>query len=226
MPGFARAVAVASVTTAAPGPLVVEDSRHVGLLVAELVVNRLCARAAVRMLLPTGRSPQAMYAGLHDHAAAGRLPSRRATVLQLDECAGLAPSDPRSSAARLRAVLDGIPLHSLATLDGSAPDLDAEAARHQALVESAPIDLAVLGLGRAGHVALGEPPARYASGVRRVVLAPETRADAATAFGGLEKVPAEGLSVGLGTLERTRELLLLVVGATKADALRAMLEEP
>jgi glucosamine-6-phosphate deaminase len=214
------------VTPASPAPLVLEDPVRVGLLAAELVLNRLCARPRARLLLPTGRSPQGMYGALRAHAAAGRLPSGDATVLQLDEYAGIAPSDPRSFAAQLRAALDGVPLGTLAALDGAAPDLDAEAARHETLVEGAPIDLAVLGLGRDGHVAFDEPPARLASGVRRVKLTQETRADAAAVFGGPDRVPAEALTVGLGTLERARELLLIVTGAAKAPALRGTLEEP
>jgi uncharacterized SAM-binding protein YcdF (DUF218 family) len=114
----------------------------------------------------------------------------------------------------------------LRRLDGSAFDLAAEAARHEADVEGAPIDLAVLGLGRDGHVALNEPMARHASGVRVVALAPDTRHDAAAAFGGEARVPTHALTVGLGTLYRARELLVLVTGLAKADALRAMLELP
>jgi glucosamine-6-phosphate deaminase len=210
----------------APAPLVLDDPRRVGVVAAELVLNRLSARPRARLLLPTGRSPQIMYDALRAHAAAGRLASGGATVLQLDEYAGIAPTDPLSFAAQLRAALDRVPLGSLLTLNGAATDLDAEGARHEALVEAAPIDLAVLGLGRDGHVAFDEPPARLASGVRRVTLAAQTRSDAAAAFGGLERVPAEALTVGLGTLRRARELILLVVGAPKAPALRAMLEEP
>lgn len=213
-------------TPASPAPLVLEDPRRIGLLAAELVLNRLYARPNARLLLPTGRSPQGMYGALRAHAAARRLPSGAATVLQLDEYAGIAPDDPRSFAFQLCAALDGVPLGVLATIDGAAPDPAAEAARHEAAVEAAPIDLAVLGLGRDGHVAFDEPPARLASGVRLVALAPETRADATTAFGALDRVPVEALTVGLGTLVRVRELILLVTGAAKAHALRATLEEP
>jgi hypothetical protein len=126
----------------------------------------------------------------------------------------------------LREQLRGIPLASLRSLDGSARDLAAEAARHETVLEAAPIDLAVLGLGRDGHVAFDEPPARLASGVRVIDLVTETREDAAPAFGGVDRVPARALTVGLGTLYRVRELILLVTGAAKAPALRAMLEEP
>jgi len=210
----------------APAPLVLDDPRRVGRLAAELVVNRLAARPSARLLLPTGRSPHGMYAALRAHAAAGSFPSERATVLQLDEYAGLAPADPHSFAAQLREQLRGVPLASLHTIDGSAADLAAEAARHEAVLEAAPIDVAVLGLGRDGHVAFDEPPARMASGVHVVDLVAATREDAAVGFGGLERVPARALTTGLGTLYRARELILLVTGAVKAPALRAMLEEP
>jgi glucosamine-6-phosphate deaminase len=209
-----------------PTPLVLADPHRVGLVAAELVLNRLLARPRMRLLLPTGRSPRSMYAALRAHARSGHLPPRTVTVLQLDEYAGLRPGDPRSFADQLRAQLDGIPIAALRTLDGAAGDLKAEAARHAAVLEEAPIDLAVLGLGRDGHVAFDEPPARRASGVAVVSLAESTREDAAPAFGGVEKVPAAALTTGLGTLYRARELILLVSGVAKAPALRAMLEEP
>jgi glucosamine-6-phosphate deaminase len=207
-------------------PLVLDDPHRVGRLAAELIRNRLIARPAARLLLPTGRTPGVMYEALRAHARAGTLPSGAATVLQLDEYAGLAPEDPRSFAAQLREQLDGVALRELRTLDGAAPDLGAEAERHAAALDEAPVDLAVLGLGRDGHVAFDEPPARLASGVLCVRLTEETRADAAAAFGGAGNVPEQALTTGLGNLYRARELLLLVTGEAKAEALRAMLEGP
>src|SRR4051812_19385128 len=167
-----------------------------------------------------------MYAALRARAACGSLPSARASVLQLDEYPGLGPAHPRSLAATLREQLRGIGLASLHGLDGSAGDLDAEAARHEAVLDAAPIDLGVLGLGRDGHVAMDEPPARFASGVRVVTPGLDTRVDAAPAFGDVARVPARALTVGLGTLYRVRELIVLAVGTETAPALRAMLEEP
>jgi glucosamine-6-phosphate deaminase len=210
----------------APAPLVLADPHRVGLVAAELLVNRLTARPTARLLLPTGRSPHIMYAALRAHAAHGSLLSSRATVLQLDEYVGLGPADARSYAAQLHDELRGVPLDSIQTIDGSATDLAAEAARHNARLETAPLDVAVLGLGRDGHVAFDEPPASRASGVRVVDLVTTTRRDAAHAFGGEARVPARALTTGLGTLYRARELILLVIGAAKAPALRAMLEDP
>jgi glucosamine-6-phosphate deaminase len=211
--------------TAGPAPLVLEHSRRVGLVVAELVANRIRARPDLRLILPTGRTPSGMYEALRAHDADGSLPAAKATVFQLDEYVGLGPDDERSFASYLRHELRSIEFGTLHTLDGTAPDLDEQCSRHQALLDEQPIDLAVLGLGRDGHVAFDEPGSTLGQGTRRVQLHESTRTDAQEAFGGLDRVPREAITVGLRTLAAARELIVVVTGGAKAAALRAMLEE-
>jgi glucosamine-6-phosphate deaminase len=165
-----------------------------------------------------------MYEALRGHAADGSLPVEEATLFQLDEYLGLDPADERSYRAYLRRELRGVSFGTFHGLDGAAADPEAEAARHQARLDSAPVDLVVLGLGRDGHVAFDEPGSAFGSGVRRVRLHPSTREDAAAGFGGLAHVPHEALTVGLRTLLAARELIMLVSGEAKAPALQAMLE--
>lgn len=205
--------------------MVLSDARRVALLAGELVANRLRARPRLRVILPTGQTPLGMYAALRAHAADGSLDARSATLFQLDEYVGLGPEDERSYRAYLRRELDGVPFGTVHGLDGSVPDLIAACRRHQVLLDAAPVDLAVLGIGRDGHVAFDEPGADEDTGVRRVRLHATTRADAAAGFGGLDAVPEEALTVGLRTLLGAREVLVLASGGAKAEALHAMLEE-
>jgi glucosamine-6-phosphate deaminase len=207
-------------------PLVLPDARHVGLLAAELVANRVRARPALRVLMPTGRTPRGMYAALRAHAADGSLGTEQMAVLGLDEYLGLRGDDSRSFRADLDRELRGLPLGRREALDGAAADPAVEAARYQAILDAAPIDLAVLGLGRDAHIAFDEPGSSPADRVRRVALTATTIADAAPDFGGAEHVPREALTVGLRTLLAAREVLLLVTGRAKAEALRAALEGP
>ena len=165
-----------------------------------------------------------MYEALRAHDADASLPVERATLFQLDEYAGLPQDDPRSFASYLRRELRGIHFGSAHLLDGAAADLDAECARHQLLLDERPVDLAILGLGRDGHVAFDEPGSTLGHGTRRVRLHELTREDASGAFGGLEHVPAEAITVGLRTLAAARELIVVVTGAAKAAVLREMLE--
>jgi glucosamine-6-phosphate deaminase len=207
-------------------PLVLSDSRHVGLLAAELVANRIRARPMLRVLLPTGHTPRGMYAALRVHCADGSLPTSHVSVLGLDEYLGLGGDDPRSFRATLDRELGGMALGRREALDGAAADPAVEAARYQAVLDTAPIDLAVLGVGRDGHVAFDEPGSQPEDRVRRVALTETTIADAAGDFEGAENVPREALTVGLSTLLTAREVLVIVTGAEKAGAVHAMLEGP
>jgi glucosamine-6-phosphate deaminase len=209
-----------------PSVLALDDARHAGLTAAELVANRIRARTRMRVLLPTGHTPRGLYAALRAHAADGSLPTEHVTVLGLDEYLGLGRDDPRSFRASLDRELAGVRLGRREALDGAAPDPEAEAARYQAVLDTAPVDLAVLGLGRDAHVAFNEPGSHAHDGVRRVALDPSTIAAAAADFGGAERVPREALTVGLRTLRAAREVVLMVTGAEKAASLQAALEGP
>ena len=205
-------------------PLVLGDPGRVALLAGELVANRLRARPRLRLILPTGHTPLGMYTALRAHAADGSLDAAGATLFQLDEYAGLGPDDERSYAAYLRRELAGVGFGTVHGLDGAAADAAAECSRHQALLDAAPVDFVVLGIGRDGHVAFDEPGSPVDAGVRRVRLNAVTRSDAAADFDGLDSVPEEALTVGLRTLLAAREVVLLASGEGKAQALREMLE--
>ena len=196
---------------------------HVGLTAAELVANRIRARPRARVLLPTGHTPRGLYAALRDHAADGSLPSERVTVLGLDEYLGLGADDPRSFRASLgRRAGRASPSGRREALDGAAADPEAEARALPGGARHRPVDLAVLG-----------PRTRRARRLQRARLAArrrraprgagpvDDRRRAAADFGGVERVPREALTVGLRTLLAARELLLIVTGAEKAEALHA-----
>src|SRR3954454_14798462 len=119
----------------APGLAVVSEPRRVALLGAELLANRLRARNGLRVLLPTGHTPQGMYAALRAHAADGSLPAAGATAYQLDEYLGLGAGDPHGFRATLDRELAGIGFGTRHALDGAAADPDVEAARYQALLD-------------------------------------------------------------------------------------------
>jgi DUF218 domain/Glucosamine-6-phosphate isomerases/6-phosphogluconolactonase len=169
---------------AEPAPLVLADEERVAHTAAELIANRLRARPALRLLLSGERAPMGLYAALRAHARHGELPAGSATVLQLDEYVGLAPDDPRSRSAVLARERRGIELAALHGLDGTASDPAAEGARHQALLDAAPLDLAVLGLGSDGHVAFDEPGSRLDEPTREVRLTAATRAELPAHRGG------------------------------------------
>ena len=83
------------------------------------------------------------------------------------------------------------------------------------------IDLQLLGIGRSGHIGFNEPGSPPDSRTRLVALALMTREDAAVSFGGLEYVPQQAVSMGIGTILDAREIVLMAAGAAKAEVVRA-----
>src|SRR4051812_46095656 len=176
-----------------PAPLVLADRERVGAVAAQLVLNRLLARPQARLAFEVGRAPEPMFAALRAHAAAGELPSEEATVFALEAHVG-----PERLSDELRGItfgahytLDEVASGLEHALGGGAPlaDLQATAERHAALVEEAPLDLAVVELDPHGAIALVAPPARRTSGMLVAELG-----------------VVSGLTVGLGTLYHAREL--------------------
>lgn len=193
---------------------------EVGRLAAELIVNRLSARP-LRLLLPTGHTPLPMYAALRAAAREGHIPQQRADVLQLDEYLGVPAA--LSYRSYLERELAGSGLRLAGTFDGSAPDLHAELARYQALLDAREIDVAVVGIGPDGHVAFNEPGSSPLSQARIARLTSSTRNAASSDFGSLDEVPRHALTVGMHTLLEAREVILLVTGSLKAEILREAL---
>lgn len=202
------------------------DAQAAAALVADeldaVVAGCRAAGRGASLALPTGRTPLPVYAALRSRLAAGSLSLAGCRISPLDEYLGLGPDHPASFVGVLREqLLDHADLGDGALFlpDGRWPiDELAErcAAWERDLLGQGGLDLALLGLGRNGHVAFNEPGAPVDGRAGVVTLAEATRRDAAATFGGLEAVPTHGLTLGLGTLGAARRLIVLATGASKA----------
>src|SRR5690606_8522888 len=77
------------------------------------------------------------------------------------------------------------------------------------------LDLQLLGIGRTGHIGFNEPGSAPNSGTRLVTLDDLTRRDASRSFGGKENVPTKAITMGVGTIFKAREIILLAWNVTK-----------
>ena len=176
--------------------------------------------------LPTGATPRGMYERLATLHRADKFSCREARFFNLDEFVGLPPDNPCSYAAYLwrhffRRV-DADPTR-IRTLRGDASDLEAECrAYDQAIKAAGGLDLAILGLGRNGHVAFNEPSSDWQATTHRVTLTESTRRAQRQQFPSGEAIPRQGLTMGLRTLREARSILLLVAGAGKEAGLAAL----
>jgi glucosamine-6-phosphate deaminase len=105
-----------------------------------------------------------------------------------------------------------------------ARDLAEVCREHEAVVGTG-CDLALLGVGPNGHVGMNEPGSAPDSLTRRVDLAPSTIAASARYFSH-ERLPTWGVTMGLGTLSRSREVWILASGPGKAAIVRDIVHGP
>jgi glucosamine-6-phosphate deaminase len=189
-------------------------------IIAEVVRGK---RDAV-LGLPTGNTPIGMYGELQRRVDGGELDVSRVVAFAIDEFAGVPRSTPGTNSAFYRAHLR-LPLRALHIPNPDAREPEAHiTAFADALRRAGGFDLCVLGIGRNGHIAFNEPGSERTSHARVVELTQISREAHAGAFGGIECVPARGLTLGIAELLASAAILVLATGAEKAAIVREAIE--
>ena len=197
---------------------------------ANLIASLLQSRPKAVLGLATGSSPVGVYAKLADMHRKGLVSFAKAASFNLDEYVGL-PADHEQSYRsfmneHLFRHVDIDPARTFIP-NGNAPDLDAECARYDRLLEDeGPIDLQILGIGSNGHIGFNEPDSSLNSGTHAVDLLEETRVANARFFPSLDDVPKQALTMGISGILKARQIVLLVRGEEKAEALRNAVKGP
>jgi glucosamine-6-phosphate deaminase len=187
--------------------------------------------------LATGSTPVGVYAELVARHRARRLSFRRVTTYNLDEYYPVSPFDDRSYRAYMHRHLFShadIAPECAHVLDGTVPEdfVAAHAALYERWIEAdGGLDVQLLGIGRNGHIGFNEPSGLTVEQAlllrtRLVELHPVTRADAARECGGAEHVITRALTMGVATILAARSIVLLALGAHKAEAVAGALTGP
>ena len=180
--------------------------------------------------LPTGSSPMGTYRELIALVDKGKVSFRNVITFNMDEYVGIPEDHPQSYHSFMRDNLFSridIPGANVNILDGNASDLEAECTRYEGKIKDlGGIDLFFGGVGADGHIAFNEPGSSLSSRTRVKTLTMETRAMNSRFYDGdSDKVPPTALTVGVGTIMDSREVLVLVSGHKKARALGHAIEE-
>ncbi|MBQ6372899.1 MAG: glucosamine-6-phosphate deaminase [Clostridia bacterium] len=180
--------------------------------------------------LPTGSSPLGVYAELIRMNKAGEVSFKNTVTFNMDEYLGLPREHDQSYWYFMHEnffdhLVDMKP-ENINILDGMTADPEAECAAYEAKIAAyGGVDLFMGGIGVDGHLAFNEPFTSLSSRTGVRVLTSDTRIVNSRFFGNdPEKVPAKALSVGIGTVTDSKEVLILINGHNKARALAATVE--
>ncbi|KAL3315403.1 Glucosamine-6-phosphate isomerase 1 [Cichlidogyrus casuarinus] len=180
--------------------------------------------------LPTGGTPLPMYRHLIELCKDSKVSFKQVKTFNMDEYIGL-PEDHHESYHYYmynnffkHIDIDPKNVH---ILNGMAPDLQKECDNfEEEITKCGGIDLFVGGIGADGHIAFNEPGSSLTSRTRIKTLAYETIEDNARFFNNdISKVPRMCLTVGVGTVMDSDEVMILITGSCKALALHHAIEE-
>jgi glucosamine-6-phosphate deaminase len=209
---------------------VVGDALAASKSAADIVSTTLLRKPDAALAFPTGATPLAMFDVLAARAARGETDFSGVTIFCLDEYVGVTVRDPNSLTRWLsEALLNriGIKPDQLHPLPVTADDLIVSAAEFDGAVSArGGLDLAILGLGPNGHIGYNEPGSSADSRTRVIALTAESRDQASAYWEGSLAIPDRAMTMGVGTLLESKQIVLLVTGEAKAEMLRRTLQEP
>jgi glucosamine-6-phosphate deaminase len=179
--------------------------------------------------LPTGSTPIGTYKELVRLYKHGMISFEHVITFNMDEYIGIPAEHPQSYWTfmweHLFSLVD-IKKENVHIPNGNAPDLGKECLEYEEMILAAGgIDLFLGGVGSDGHIAFNEPGSSLGSRTRIKTLTYETLVANSRNFGNdIEKVPKTALTVGIQTVMDAKEVVILVNGFSKAQALQQMVE--
>lgn len=196
--------------------------------VADHVTKQLRTKPSSVLGLATGGTMIPVYEQLVQSYGNKDVSFSRATSFNLDEYIGLDDSHPCSYHKFMHDML-----FSKTDMDisrahlpfGNTGNPEVEADRYEALIDSSgDIDLQLLGIGANGHIGFNEPSSSLRSLTRVKTLTNETREANQRFFEAPAEPPKYAITMGIETILRSREVIVLATGQHKSNAVADMVE--
>ena len=105
-------------------------------------------------------------------------------------------------------------------------DIKAACAEYEKQIEEAgSIDLQILGIGNNGHIGFNEPGSGIYTKTRLVNLTNNTRLANAYEFANISEVSRMAITMGISTIMKSKQIILMAWGPAKAPAVKKAVED-
>ena len=200
--------------------------------IAALIRSKEAAGEKCVLGLATGSSPINVYAELVRMHQEEGLSFKNVITFNLDEYWPMDKSDVQSYHYFMHEHLFNhvdIPAEQVNIPDGTIAQEEIKSfciAYEEKIKAAGGLDFQLLGIGRTGHIGFNEPSSGLTSRTRVKTLTKATIEDNARFFAEGEYQPHLSITMGIGTILEAKKVVLLATGASKADAVHAMVEGP
>ena len=198
--------------------------------IADLIRKKQAQNGIAVLGLATGATPIAVYAELVRLHKEEGLSFKNVVTFNLDEYYPMRPNAAQSYVTFMNEHLFNhidIDKNNVNIPDGtlSLEDIPAYCLNYEKKIGAmGGLDIQLLGIGRTGHIGFNEPGSAPNSGTRLVTLDDLTKRDAARDFGGKSFVPSKAITMGIGTIFRAREIILMAWNKKKASIIKKAVE--
>lgn len=182
--------------------------------------------------LATGSTPTRVYDALVAMHKKEGLSFRNVVTFNLDEYYPMQPDSLQSYVRFMNEHLFDhidIPKKNINIPDGTLPKerVGAYCREYDEKIEKlGGIDLQILGIGRTGHIGFNEPGSPEKSPTRMITLDQVTRIDAASDFFNEANVPKKAITMGVGSILKSKRIVLMAWGEGKAPVIQKAVEGP
>ncbi|WP_199120852.1 glucosamine-6-phosphate deaminase, partial [Pedobacter sp. ASV28] len=207
-----------------------EASLSVAQRIATLIKEKQQQNLNAVLGLATGATPIAVYAELVRLHKEEGLSFKNVITFNLDEYYPMQPNAAQSYVTFMNENLFNhidIDKNNVHIPDGTLnlEEIPAFCLAYERKIESVGgLDIQILGIGRTGHIGFNEPGSAPNSGTRLVTLDDLTRRDAARDFGGKSNVPTKAITMGIGTIFKAKEIILMAWNRKKASIIKKAVE--
>ncbi|MGN1343357.1 MAG: glucosamine-6-phosphate deaminase [Traorella sp.] len=208
--------------------IIVTDNYEQASLEAFKVMKEVVAEKPNAVLgLATGSTPLGLYKNMiEDHKTNGTS-YKDVTTFNLDEYVGLDRNHRESYYTfmhqNLFSQIDIKEENVHLPYGNTKEDCDA----YEKAMEDYQVDIQLLGIGGNGHIGFNEPGTPFTETTHIVDLQERTRKDNARFFDNdINQVPTQAITMGIATIMKAKKVLLVATGANKADAVKAMINDP
>lgn len=208
--------------------LIEKDYESMSKAASEIFIEAVGAKPNIILGLATGSTPIGMYKEMikcyKDHG----LDFSNVRTFNLDEYVGLSDEHPSSYRYFMNNELFNhinINKENICIPDGKAQDLGEYCKKYDEMItESGGIELLLLGIGEDGHIAFNEPAEFLSVGTNIAKLAESTIEINSRFFNSIEEVPNTAITMGMGSILKSKKIVLLASGANKAPVIKELLK--
>lgn len=206
----------------------VDNYEELSRTAAEIIIKKVTQSNNFTLGLATGSTPEGLYRYLVEDHTLHNTSYQHVKTFNLDEYVGMNPGNENSYYHYMNTHFFNhinISSNTIHLPDGTNDDLENECERYELLIEQNDgIDLQILGIGRNGHIGFNEPGTSFKSKTHIVELDYSTRKANSRFFHTIDEVPTHAITMGISTILKSKEILLLVSGESKKHALQKLLE--